>query len=176
MKKKQILFICGIKTSKNIFSLWKEEINNLYPNYDFNIVGNCKYQYNDVDTMIEIARKAKKLINSYEKTIIIGHSMGGIIGGSIIENEEKIEKYLSLVSPHKMLRYDMNKKKHILGYNRNFDKNLKSYTVGGYLDTIVPYKYTKTNHSNHKNIFTGHSISFFFRRRVIRKMLKLIKD
>ena len=178
MDKKQILFICGIKTPQDYFFLWEEELNKYYPNYDFNILGNCRYKLDDIETILKIQKKANELINKYDKTILIGHSLGGIIGGSIItkQNQHLIEKYISLVSPHKVKRYTLNEKKHLLKYNRNFDKNINTYTIGGYFDTIVPYPLTKTNFSTHKNILAGHSKSFFLRRFIIKKIIKITKN
>ncbi len=63
------------------------------------------------------------------------------------------------------------KRKILLNYNPNLIYNAKVVSYGGYLDIIVPYKWTKYSDEEHHNILATH-FYFLFSRKIIRKIIE----
>lgn len=183
--KKSLIFVCGLQTPKwAVELLWKKYLIKNFPNYSIHIIGDCRYKFEDIETMKQLIQEVETLINDSSSTILIGHSMGGILVSSLskdVYNSNTIEKIITINTPHSMniQREDIltiNKIREKLQYSNNYDTYIPTLTFGGYLDTTVPKKYTKTPNSKHVNLWFEHYILFYISIFHIKKIIRLIKE
>lgn len=184
MQEKTIIFVCGLLTPKWAVKKWRKYLTKNFQDYTIHFVGNFKYKFEDIETMKTLIQEVNTLINNSSSTILIGHSMGGILVSSLPKgayDSNKIEKIITINTPHTMniQRRDIltiNKIREKLNYSNNYDTNIPTLTFGGYFDTTVPKKYTKTPNSKHINLWFEHYILFYISIFHIKKIIKIIKE
>lgn len=181
--KKSIIFVCGLLTPKWAVKPWKKYLQKAYPNYKIHVIGNTKYTFKDIKTMKLLISKIEKLVLNSSSSILIGHSMGGILVGSLaqeIYTSNKIEKIITINSPHTMNIkkpniFTINDVRREVNYKENFDTFQKTLTFGSYFDMTVPKKYAHTLHSKKVNLFMEHYLLFYISLYHIKKIIRFTK-
>ena len=183
MSKKTIIFVCGLSTPSWALKKWKFNLAKTFKEYEIHFVGDCQYGFEDIKTMKKLIVEISTLIKQSHSCILIGHSMGGILIGSLYQKVlllDTIEKIITINSPHSMIiknpkTFSINDVKKQLHYNPSFDMFQKVLTVGSYFDTTVPKKYAHTKYSRKINLLMGHYLLFYISTFHIRKIINNIK-
>ncbi|MCH8520204.1 MAG: GPI inositol-deacylase [Nanoarchaeota archaeon] len=186
-QEQRVIFVCGLQTPSWAAKKWKKYLEKKFKNHTIHVIGDCKYQFKDIKTMKKLILEIENLIQNSTSSILIGHSMGGILISSLnkeLYKLDKIKKIITINSPHTMNvvrpnTFTINNVRYELGYNTNFDiinKNIKILTIGGNFDLTVPRKYSKTPNSRHINLNFEHYILFYVSNYFKRKIIYLIKE
>lgn len=159
MAKKQIIFIAGIFTSINTLNRWNNWLKELFPEENIIVIGE-NYSYFNLEKMKLNVLKLSNLIDSNKETILIGHSFGGIIINSALNNSKNnnVQRVISIFSPHKINYFGMKRRKEFLGYSEIKNSKIKVKSFGAYIDHLVPFFLSKegNENSNHKNYWSDH--------------------
>ena len=173
MAKKQIIFIAGILTSKFSLKLWKSVLKEKYPDRDIFCIGE-HYSYWNIKRMKKVTKQGMNLVGNKKETILIGHSFGGIIIGSILNRTKnhRVKEIITIASPHKMNYCGMKRRKQVLKYSDKIPKGIKAKTFGAYFDPVVPFFLSSLKNSKHKNLFLEHLIFILFSKKTMKKILE----
>lgn len=162
-------------TQRNIISLLEEQ-------YDNVIFTNPQLYF--FSSSEKIMKMKKDLIAeiecSQEDTILIGHSYGGVLIGSIdLKKYKQIKKVYLIASPINNYSniFDLivpffSKPRKQINFNYNNLKLKNVYTVGFVFDIVVPYFMTKLNSKRHSYYFVDHFLKFLFSRKFPKRLFK----
>jgi len=87
-KKRQIILVPGILTKKSILLRWQIWLNELFPLDEVKVIDEY-YTYFEIDKMKKLKTELLDLIDNNKETILIGHSFGGIIINSALNQSKK---------------------------------------------------------------------------------------
>ncbi len=173
MKKRQIILVPGILTKKSIILKWQCWLSELFPEDEIKVIGEY-YTYLEIDKMKKLKEELLNLIDNNKETILIGHSFGGIIINSALNQSKKnkVKKVISIFAPNQMNLFGMKKRKEFLGYSSKLNSNIKTKSYGAYFDYVVPFFWTKINNETHENLFTDHYVQLFYSKKFFNKLIK----
>jgi pimeloyl-ACP methyl ester carboxylesterase len=136
------------------------------------------YQTEDLHLQKQLIQNIDKYLRDLpqgEEVILLGHSFGGVIAHSLsTESCKRVEKLLTVASPHNV---PLNWFKKIQA-NLNYQKTPAveaQYSFGCYLDMVVPFIFTKSKNSKHKNFLALHN-TLLKDKNFIKKILKITKE
>ncbi|MCK5615683.1 hypothetical protein KAR91_78185 [Candidatus Pacearchaeota archaeon] len=171
-----IIFIPGIFNPKSNQKLWRNEAKK--QGFNFIEFKRPLYSYWSIKRMQEMKKQGVQIFKRYQnkKPIVICHSFGGILVNSILSEFKnyKMKKLIIMASPLNMDIFGMKRRKMALNYNKNLKYKTKIISYGGYIDTVVPFGWTKYHNEEHINLLAGH-LYFLFSKKFIKKTLKSLK-
>ena len=169
----RIIFVPGIKTWNFYLRNWKKELPEKFPRDEIIFLDQIFYFHFEHKKIEKIVENGVKIISDGRPTKIIAHSFGGILAKTMIARAKncRIEKLLTMASPHKMKIFGVRQAKNFL---RTPEKiSAPTFTFGGFFDTVVPFFWTKTENSIHQNFWSGH-LQFLLSQRIRKKILNEI--
>lgn len=158
---------------------WRKEMPAAFPNAEIIFLNDEVYLHTQKKRCDRIVQKGVEILNDGKPTIVLAHSYGGILSKTMIERAKShnVVKLVTMASPHKMKAFGVESTKQFLKTPETVD--IPTYTIGGFVDPIVPYRYTKTANSIHEDLWCEH-MSFLLwpkiRRYVLNKFLKNVEE
>ena len=135
------------------------------------------YQHQKLERIVE---QGVTLLSQPQPTLVLAHSFGGILAKTMIQrlrdaglcdpHNDHIYKLVTMASPHTMNLFGVKAAKHAL-QTPQWIERLPTVTLGGYLDPVVFYRYTRMNQSTHYNFWSEH-LSFLLFSRMRKRVLQ----
>ncbi len=165
----RILFVPGIKTWQWYLTGWKKDLVKTFPEAEIIFLDKPIYLHTQKKKCEQIVEQGVEILNDGIPTIVLAHSYGGILAKTMIgrAKSNKVKKLITMASPHTMKGFGVQSTKDFLKTPEKV--SVETITFGGFLDPVVPYKYTQTSNSQHKNIKCEHMA--FLLSETIRKII-----
>ena len=134
---------------------------------------NMIYMHVQHQKLERIVEQGVTLLSQPQPTLILAHSFGGILAKTMIQRlrdiglcdpySGHIYKLVTMASPHTMTLFGVSAAKDAL-HTPQWIENLPTITLGGYLDPVVFYGYTRMHDSIHYNLWSEHLSFLLFSR------------
>ncbi len=169
----RILFVPGIKTWQWYLSGWKKDLLRNFPNAEIVFLNKPIYLHTQKKKCDQIVENGVKILNDRKPTIVLSHSYGGLLAKTMIGRAKnaKVTKLVTMASPHTMNSFGVDSTRKFLKTPEFVE--VLTQTIGGFLDPVVPYKYTQTKNSKHQNIWCEH-MGFLLAPWIRKKIIELI--
>lgn len=182
----KIIYVSGLlprkKAAKGVEKLITKYLKEEFENVVF--LNPIVYFYNSTQKVLKMKQDLHtEITKSSDEVILIGHSYGGVIIGSLeLKKYKNITQIIVIASPINSFSklYDLivpgfkKTRKELQFRKENFVKE-KTHSIGFYFDFIVPVFMTKVKGVYHKNYFAEHFLYFYFSRTFFRKIFKDLK-
>ena len=174
----RILIILGVFVSewqmKTMWRMWRKELEEAFPGAEI-IVLRDFYLWWEQDKIDRIVAEGEKYLHDEVPTIILAHSCGGVIAKTLIErvHNNNVKALVTMCTPHTydVLGIDITKK--YMGIPETVD--VPTLTYGGYVDAIVPYKYSCMKGAPHKDFYADHA-AFYLSKKIRGEVLDDLKQ
>ncbi len=175
VKQMRIIFVPGIKTYDFYLNGWRKDLAKNFSGIEAVFLNDIFYMWWQINKLEQIIDNGLALLNDGKPTLLLAHSFGGILAKTMIDRATtaNITGLVTMCSPHHM---------NYLGVQRTKNKlktpltvPVPTYTFGGYLDPVVPYKYTSFKDTPHTNLWCEH-LSYLLLPNVRKKVIEMLKE